>query len=157
MFRVTGERKYLDAAKEKARLGIYPGQLTEGPYRGRWNDRHNARLVYHYILLRGLAALVAVLPDDDADLPRAREALVLGLRVRNAEIVRQGVANPETVLDTLSRIVLAPRLASLPPEAGVVAAYGSVARLVSAKSRRDSMPVPPGAWGLALEAISKQQ
>lgn len=155
MFRVTGEHKYLDAAKEKARLGIYPGQLTEGPYRGRWNDQHNARLVYHYILLRGLASLVAVLPDDDADLPRAREALVLGLRVRNAEIVRQGVANPETVLDTLSRIVLAPRLASLPPDAGVVAAYSSVVRLVSAKSRRESMPIAPGAWGLALESLRK--
>lgn len=157
LFHVTGERKYLDAAREKARLGIYPGQLTQGPYCGRWNDRHNARLVYHYILLRGLASLVAVFPDDDADLPRARDALVLGLRVRNAEILSHGVANPETVLDTLSRIVLAPRLASLPPDAGVVAAYGSVVRLVSAKSRRDSMPVSPGAWGLALEAISKQQ
>jgi len=156
MFRVTGERPYLEAAKEKARLGIYPGQLTEGPHCGRWNDQHNARPVYHYILLRGLAALVAVLPDDDADLPRAREALVLGLRVRNAEIPSQGVANPETVLDTLSRIVLDPRLASLPPEAGVVAAYGAVVRLVSAKSRRDSLPVPPGAWGLALEAMTRQ-
>lgn len=156
MFRVTGERKYLDAAKEKARLGIYPGQLTEGPYRGRWNDRHNARLVYHYILLRGLAALVAVLPDDDADLPRAREALVLGLRVRNAEIVRNGVANPETVLDTLSRILLYPRLASLPPDAGILAAYRSVVRLVCAKSRPQSMQIPPGAWGLALELLSKQ-
>jgi len=157
MFRATGERPYLDAAKEKARLGIYPGQLTEGPNRGRWNDPHNARLVYHYILLRGLAALVAVLPADDPDLPRARETLVLGLRARNAEIVAKGVANPETVLETLSRIRLAPQLASLPPDAGVAAAYDAVIRYASAMSPRQNLPVPPGAWGLALEAIRKPQ
>ncbi len=155
MYHVTGERKYLDVAKEKARLGIYPGQLTEGPNRGRWNDPHNARLVYHYILLRGLASLVAVLPDDDSDLPRAREALVLGLRVRNAEIVEKGVANPESVLDALSRIVLAPRLAALPPEAGIADAHRSVLRLISEKSRHESMPIAPGAWGLALESLRK--
>ncbi len=153
MFRCTGERKYLVAAKEKAQLGIYPGQLTEGPQRGRWNDPHNARLVYHYILLRGLATLVAVLPDDDVDLPRAREALVLGLQVRNAEIVRQGAAHPETVLDTLCRIVLALRLASLPPDAGVPAAYDAMVRFASSQSRNGSMPVPPGAWGLMLESL----
>jgi hypothetical protein len=87
------------------------------------------------------------------DLPSAREALVLGLQVRNAEIVRQGAAHPETVLDTLCRIVLAPRLASLPPDTGVPAAYDAMVRFVSTKSRSGSLPVPPGAWGLMLESL----
>ena len=56
-FTVTQQTAYLDAAARKARLGIYPGQLTEGKYEGRWADRHNARPAYHYILVRGLAAL----------------------------------------------------------------------------------------------------
>ncbi len=154
-FRVTGERKYLDAAKEKARLGIYPGQLTEGPDRGRWNDPHNARLVYHYILLRGLASLVSTLPENDADLPRAKEVLRAGLRTRNAEIVKNGVANTETVLDTLSRIHLAPGLTKIVADTDTQAAFDANVRFVSRQFLRRHTPIPPGAWGLMLEALAK--
>ena len=31
-YRITHESKYLDAAKEKARLGVLPGQLSDGPH-----------------------------------------------------------------------------------------------------------------------------
>jgi hypothetical protein len=49
-YRVTGERKYLEAASKKALLGVIPGQLTEGPHTGRWADPHNAKPSYHYII-----------------------------------------------------------------------------------------------------------
>ncbi len=52
--------------EKKAILGVDPWQLTEGPYAGRWIDAHNARPSYHYIMLRRLVELVAVLPIDDA-------------------------------------------------------------------------------------------
>lgn len=153
VFRVTGESKYLDAAREKAQLGIYPGQMTSGPHQGRWCDAHNARLVYHLILLRGLAALVAVMPGDDPDLPRARAVLSLGLRVANAEITNNGIANLETVAETLSRIRSMPRLADLPAESKIPAAFDACARLASEEFRRKRTPFAPGAWGLLLESL----
>ncbi len=64
-YHVTHESKYLKAAKEKIRLGVLPGQLLDGPHKGRWADPHNARPAYHYIMVRGLTALFAVLPIDD--------------------------------------------------------------------------------------------
>jgi len=46
-------------ALRKARLGVLPGALPTG----RWFDPHNARLVYHHIILRDLALLDAVVDD----------------------------------------------------------------------------------------------
>lgn len=58
----TGDAKYLDAAMAKFRVGVAPGQAPNG----RWIDAHNARTVYHVILLRGIADLAAALPKDRA-------------------------------------------------------------------------------------------
>ena len=155
VYRVTKEPRYLEAAKEKARLGIYPGQLLEGPNRGHWNDPHNASFVYHYILLRGLASLVTVLPEADADYPRAKEALLLGLHVRNHEVIKNGIAHPETVLETLSRIRLEACFTNLPADSGVVAAYEACLRYATAHYRNRGSPMPPVAWGFSLEVLSK--
>lgn len=57
-FQVTGHPDYLDGALHKFRVGIAPGQAPNG----RWLDAHNARTVYHHILLRGIADLAAALP-----------------------------------------------------------------------------------------------
>lgn len=57
-FQVTGNPSYLDGALRKFRVGIAPGQAPNG----RWLDAHNARTVYHHILLRGIADLAAALP-----------------------------------------------------------------------------------------------
>ncbi|HEY1065168.1 MAG TPA: hypothetical protein VGE52_03635, partial [Pirellulales bacterium] len=84
-FRVSGDERYLAAAKKKALLGVIPGQLTAGPRMGRWADPHNARPAYHYIMIRGLASLAAVLPESDADLPQVVAALRLALRARNPD------------------------------------------------------------------------
>ena len=42
-------------------------QLTEGPRKGRWADAHNARPPYHYIMVRGLAALAAAQVNREGD------------------------------------------------------------------------------------------
>ncbi|MEY2880583.1 MAG: hypothetical protein RLZZ15_2963 [Verrucomicrobiota bacterium] len=57
-FGATGEARFLDAALRKFRVGVAPGQAPNG----RWLDAHNARTVYHLILLRALADLAAALP-----------------------------------------------------------------------------------------------
>lgn len=158
MHRVTREQKYLDAAREKARLGILPGQLTAGPRAGRWADPHNARLVYHYIICRGLGALLRELPEGDPDLPRCRAALELALKARNAEILKNGVANPETVMEVLARLAL-----WLPPSGGRLADCGRgealalLARYGKEALLRKKLPVPPNAWGLCLEAVAGEK
>lgn len=58
---VTGDESFRAPAIQKAVLGILPGQLPGG----RWLDRHNARTVYHAILLRALAVLCRVLPAEE--------------------------------------------------------------------------------------------
>ncbi len=58
--RVTGAPRYLDGAVQKFRVGVAPGQAPNG----RWLDAHNARTVYHVIILRALGDLGAVLPAD---------------------------------------------------------------------------------------------
>lgn len=59
-FRATGTPKYLDGALRKFRVGVAPGQAPNG----RWLDPHNARTVYHLIILRALGDLASALPPD---------------------------------------------------------------------------------------------
>ncbi|NDJ78040.1 MAG: hypothetical protein GYB65_17455 [Chloroflexi bacterium] len=155
-YRVTGDARYLEGAKLKARLGIYPGQLRTGAYAGRWADPHNARLVYHYILIRGLGELVAALPPDDPDLPLAVEVLTRALDARNAEIAAQGASHPATTLEVLSRLAI-----DLPPgderlpDAGRGAALDVVGRYATARYLRGEVNVGGvAAWGLYLEAVT---
>jgi hypothetical protein len=154
-YRVTGNTSYLQSAKEKARLGLYPGQLMSGPNRGRWSDGHNAELVYHYTIIRGLGALVSVLPNNDPELPKAKERLNLALTVRNQEIMQKGIAHPETVLETLSRIqttVAADRLTDTTRQAVLDMIGHEVAYRVLQWNQR---PLAANVWGLYLEAVSK--
>ena len=58
--RVTGDAKYLDGALRKFRVGVAPGQAPNG----RWLDSHNARTVYHVIILRALGDLATALPEE---------------------------------------------------------------------------------------------
>ena len=55
--------EYLDAALAKFRLGVAPGQVPNG----RWIDPHNARTVYHIIILRAIGDLLSVLPPTRGD------------------------------------------------------------------------------------------
>jgi len=61
--KTSGNQTYLDAALTKFELGVAPGQSTNG----RWIDAHNARTVYHVIILRALGDLLDVLPEDRSE------------------------------------------------------------------------------------------
>lgn len=61
-FTVSEKPAYLDAALAKFQLGVAPGQAPNG----RWLDPHNARTVYHVIILRAIGDLLEVLPADRA-------------------------------------------------------------------------------------------
>ena len=154
-FAVTGEAKYLDTAVRKARLGVIPGQLTDGPRAGRWMDRHNARPAYHYIMLRALAQLVAVMPPSHADKPEILRALALGLKARNAEIVAQGVMNKDKAIETLLVVnQVFKDDAEFLRDTQSGEALRTVALLVSAEAHRGKAPLSPGEWGNFLEHIA---
>ena len=152
MYRVTKETTYLDAAKEKCRLGILPGQLTSGPNAGRWADPHNAKLVYHFILLRGLASLLLELPADDVDRPAIYNALEAGLKTRNAEIIEKGGTSPDTTLEVYVRILSAKaKLAALIDDTKTPEAAKVIFRASVEEVSKEHPTISPGSWGRYLK------
>jgi hypothetical protein len=55
-YRLSKDERYLEGAWRKFRIGVAPGQAANG----RWVDAHNARTVYHVIILRALGDLTSV-------------------------------------------------------------------------------------------------
>ncbi len=157
MFAVTGEAKYLDAAIIKARLGVIPGQLTDGPRAGRWVDPHNARPAYHYIMMRALVQLTAVIPPDHVARPEILSALSRGLKTRNGEMVVRGVMNKEHALESLLLVnQIFKNDAAFLLETQSRAALSAVVRLVSDEARHGRQPLGPGPWGVFLEYIASK-
>ena len=151
VYRITGDKKYLESAKKKARLGILPGQLTEGPRKGRWADAHNARPAYHYIMVRGLAALAAVTPKDETDLPAVVESLRLALNARNLDF-KKGIVNADSTAEALVRVkVLPPHVAEKLNGCQTDEALATLERYAAEGFRAKKTPLGPGAWGLLLE------
>lgn len=155
-FAVTNNPAYLDAATRKALLGVVPGQLTEGPRAGRWLDPHNAKPVYHYILLRALAQLAAVLPKQDPSRTEILRALQLGLRARNQDFVGPGACDKNKAMEAL---LLACRDLSaekaLLRESLSAEALDALGKWVSDQYLRGKVPLGPREWGLFLEAVVK--
>ena len=151
-YAATGERRYLEAARHKARLGVIPGQLTDGPRAGRWLDPHNARPAYHYIMLRALAHLAEVMPRDDADRPEILRALRLGLLTRNRDFTGPGAPNKDKAVEAL---VLVHRVFAEDPaflkDTLSTDALDALGRLVSAQFKAGAAPLGPREWSLFLE------
>jgi hypothetical protein len=155
---VTGEARYLEAAKKKALIGVIPGQLADGAHAGRWLDAHNARPAYHYIMMRALAQLAAALPAADADRPRIVAALRLGLRARNSEIVSQGAPTKDKAVEAL---LLVNRVfaddAEFLRDSLSLEALNALGRLVSSEALRGKSPLGPREWGAFLEWVVTHQ
>jgi hypothetical protein len=155
MFAVTSEPEYLDAAIIKARLGVIPGQLTNGPRAGRWIDPHNARPAYHYIMMRALTQLVAVMPPEHVARPEIVSAVAAGLKTRNAEMLAQGVMNKDHAMESLLLVnQIFKHDAAFLGDTHSSAALEALGRLVSEEARQGKQPLAPGAWGLFLEFIT---
>jgi hypothetical protein len=94
------DQRWADLALAKARRGVLPGALPDG----RWFDPHNARLVYHEILLGNLAALDAQVDDPwlDATLAVAAWRSSDELTRRGVTALDDGIA-AHTLLRTLGR------------------------------------------------------
>jgi hypothetical protein len=156
-YRVTGNAAHLDAAVNKALLGVIPGQLQQGPLAGRWHDAHNARPAYHYILLRGLAELALAMPPDHAARPRVLAALRLGLKARNPDFLRRGASNKDSAMETL--LIVNRGFAhdkGFLAETQSDAALDGLAKLVSTQARRGLVPLGPAQWGQFLAYASER-
>ena len=103
-YAATHEDRYLVAARRKFLIGVQPGQLIDGPRAGRWADAHNARPAYHYIMVRALASLVAVMPKDDAERLALLACLRLALRARNPEFTSKGIMNIDSSIEALAAV-----------------------------------------------------
>lgn len=86
---VTGEQRYLDAAVRIARLGVLPGLMDSG----RWSDQHNAKAVYHWIMVRGLVELLRVLPQDDVNAAVIRGRTRLAVQAGVDDVLAHGGSN----------------------------------------------------------------
>lgn len=144
---VTQQPKYLAAALKKAKLGVIPGQLTDGPRAGRWMDPHNARPAYHYLMLGALAQLAAELPATHADRPTLMKSLTLGLKTRNAEIITQGIMTKDKAIEAL---LLIDRRFDHDPvflaETQCTQALNLVCDYASEQARSGRLPLGPRGW-----------
>lgn len=92
--RSAGDDALREAARAIAMAGVLPGQLRDGPNRGRWLDPHNARTVYLRILLRCLHDLLEALPETDP----SRPALAASARLAVAALADEHAAVGVTVV-----------------------------------------------------------
>lgn len=152
---VTHDEKYRTAALKKAKLGVLPGQLTEGPYCGRWSDPHNARPTYHYLMLRALAELLAVLPRNTPDYADIATALTRGLRARNSDFAHGNAVDCENALPALiaAQGVLDPAARR---ETQTDLACAALINLATVKFRNEELFLGPRACGLFLESCTKK-
>jgi hypothetical protein len=151
-YRITGEKKYLASAVAKAIRGVVPGQLTAGPRVGRWADSHNARPAYHYIMIRGLAALLNVLPMDDPAWRPIVDSTRLALVTRNREFTAQGIMNVDSALEALLLYErVRPDVREAVGDCESKAALEVLRRHVTAELRRGRGPAGPGQVGRFLE------
>ena len=151
---ITKEPRYLQAALQKALLGVIPGQLTEGPRAGRWMDPHNARPAYHYIMLAALAQLAVELPAAHPDRSAVMTCLTLGLKARNTEILSLGVMSKDKPIECL---MLVKRLFatddSFLKETRTPEALDALVRFASEQARGGRLPLGPRGWGEMLALL----
>ena len=149
--RAAGRPRYLESAKLKARLGIYPGQLTDGPRRGRWADPHNARPLSLYPGPRRRRPGRGPRRERSGP-PRGHRLPALGLAARNGDFVEKGLTNKDSALEALLLLKTDARLhiAEL-AGCGVDEALGALERAVRAEFRAGRLPLSPRVWGRFLE------
>lgn len=98
-FRITGQREWLTEALAKWRVGVAPGQVSNG----RWVDPHNARTVYHCILLRGTNDLAEV--TQGAERAEVDQVRIAATQTLAREFSTMGVTNTSFALRELQRAV----------------------------------------------------
>jgi hypothetical protein len=154
LFRETGNEDYIQSAVRKTQLGIYPGQLTDGEYAGRWFDPHNAEIAYHYAIVRSLVALAAALKESTPERAQAERSLLLALKARDRDFTSKGIADVESTFDALLLLQQHfPHSRRSIGEAQQAEALRALESYCVAKFRAGYLPVAPGVWGRYLDSV----
>jgi hypothetical protein len=156
-YAATRDERYLVAARRKLLFGVQAGQLIEGPRAGRWADAHNARPAYHYIMVRALASLVAVMPEEDAVRPALLDCLRLALRARNPEFASKGIMNVDSSIEALVAVEKLP--AAIQAELGpchVTEALDVLERYAAYGVMKNKPSAGPEACALLLERAARR-
>jgi hypothetical protein len=101
-------------------------------------------------MVRSLAALAAVMPKADADLPIVVECLRLALKARNPDF-EKGVINADSTVEALLQVkALPPHVAEKLANCGTDEALGTLERYAAECFRTKKAPLCPAAWGPLL-------
>ncbi len=100
--RASGDEKYLEAAIEKLKIGVLPGQMKNG----RWFDAHNAKLVYHAIIVRAMLEVYLALDDKHEFRKRLRTAIVLSVDNAASQIIKHGASSNSKSSEILCEALL---------------------------------------------------
>ena len=106
-------------------------------------------------MLRALAELVAVMPQEHPDRAEVLGALALGLKARNSEIVTRGVMTKDKAIEVLLLVnrIFRNEDAFLHATQSREALQ-TVSLLISSGAARGKAPLSPGEWGQFLEYIA---
>jgi hypothetical protein len=74
-YRQNHDERFLKGALHKFRVGVAPGQAPNG----RWMDAHNARTVYHIIILRALGDLATVVKEERTEIDAVAKPAIKAL------------------------------------------------------------------------------
>ncbi|MBA3683853.1 MAG: hypothetical protein H0W72_01205 [Planctomycetes bacterium] len=90
----AGDSTALAAAAARFRIGVAPGQVVDGPQRGRWIDRRDARTAQHIVLLRAAHDVFAALDADSPDRALAAQIAARAVAALADEAQDVGVTVP---------------------------------------------------------------
>jgi len=98
-------------------------------------------------MIRGLAALAAVMPIDDSDLPRITECIRMALLARNRDF-QKGIFNADSAVEALLLVKSLPvhvqdKLADCQTDEAML----TLERYAADQFRRGKPVLGPGAWG----------
>ena len=96
-YQISGEQSYLDAAVEKVRLGVLPGQLQSG----RWFDPVTSKLVYHGSIVRSLISLYSQIDKETPFKKELRKSINNAVDNAAEQIVANGASSTSTSTEML--------------------------------------------------------
>lgn len=142
----TGEQRYIDESTARARLGVLPGMIMDGPFAGHWIDPHNERLVYRLIMIRQLAAVATVLPVGSPDRVFISKRLQMALdAAEDQQRAVKKIAHPETAIKAYCELAGLAGVASKRPDVMAI-----VRDIVIASGKAITPRVDPHAFHCAL-------
>ncbi len=149
-----GDRRYLEAARKRMRIGVLPGQITRGDLMGRWADPAWAGATEHFSIIRSLAHVLEILPTNDPDRAMVTGALRAGLAVWKDDFAAGRLPDTDAALDALvgvERVRLIHKDLRDFDALGVTEALASYEKAGAEALRSGTLVFGPSAWGRLLE------